>query len=181
MPGPKRANVPPVSASTSADGSRRIAVYPGSFDPITVGHLDIVERAATLFDEVVVAIGTHPTKRGYFPAEERVRLIEAAVEHLPNVRATRFGGLVVNFCREVGARAIVRGLRAVADFEVEFQMGLMNRDMAPEIETVFLIPRPELQMVSSSLVREIAGHGGDVERYVPAAVFEAIVARTKDS
>ena len=159
--------------------TRRIAVYPGSFDPITLGHLDIVKRAAGLFDEVVVAIGKHPSKTGYFPATQRVDLVNAATAAagLDNVRAMHFGGLVVNFCREVGARAIVRGLRAVADFEAEFQMGLMNRDMAPEIETVFLIPRPELQFVSSSLVREIAGHGGAVERYVPEAVALAIKSR----
>lgn len=155
-----------------------MAVYPGSFDPITVGHLDIVERAAGLFDEVIVAVGRHASKRGYFPVEERRALIEESVAHLPGVRAAAFHGLVVEFCRKVGARSIVRGLRAVGDFESEFQMGLMNRDLAPEIETVFLIPRPELQFVSSSLVREIAGHGGDVSRYVSAPVAAAIAARS---
>jgi pantetheine-phosphate adenylyltransferase len=163
----------------SGDASTPIlrAVYPGSFDPITLGHMDIVERASGLFDEVVVAVGKHATKRGYFPHEERVALIEASVAHLQNVRATHFDGLVVNFCRDVGARAIVRGLRAVADFEVEFQMGLMNRDLEPAIETVFLIPKPDLQFVSSSLVREIAAHGRLVDKYVPAPVGAAMRAR----
>lgn len=166
-------------SAPSAGAKRRIAVYPGSFDPITLGHLDIVERAARLFDEVIVAIGKHPTKRGYFPVEERVSLIEAVAQEagLDNVRVAHFGGLVVSFCREVGAEVLVRGLRAVADFEAELQMGLMNRDMAPEIETVLLIPSPELDFVSSSLVREIAGHGGSVERYVPGPVARAIAAR----
>lgn len=136
--------------------------------------MDIVERAAGLFDELVVAVGKHATKRGFFPHEERVALIEASVAHLPNVRATHFDGLVVDFCKSAGARAIVRGLRAVADFEMEFQMGLMNRDLEPGIETVFLIPKPELQFVSSSLVREIAAHGRDVQRYVPPPVGEAM-------
>ena len=149
-------------------------MYPGSFDPITLGHMDIVERAAGLFDEVILGVGKHATKRGYFPFEQRVELIEASTSHLPNVRATHFDGLIVNFVKEVGARAIVRGLRAVADFEAEFQMGLMNRDLEPSIETVFLIPKPELQFVSSSLVREIAAHGSDVSKYVTAPVAEAM-------
>ncbi|MCA9637178.1 MAG: pantetheine-phosphate adenylyltransferase [Myxococcales bacterium] len=154
-----------------------IAVYPGSFDPITRGHLEIVERATHLFDEVIVAVGRHPTKRGFFSVEERCALIDAAVSHLPRVRTAFFGGLVVEFCRAQGARAIVRGLRAIGDFEPEFQMGLANRDLAPESETIFLIPRPEQMYVSSSLIREIASHGGDYERYVPPQVAEAMRAR----
>ena len=155
----------------------RIAVYPGSFDPITTGHIDILERAAKLFDEVVVGIGQHPTKRGYFSPEERVSLAAQSVEHLSNVRVQAFSGLVVTLCRDLGARVIVRGLRAVGDFEPEFQMGLANRQLAPEIETVFLIPRADRMHVSSSLVREIAGHGGDFAQYVSEPVRKAMLAR----
>jgi len=149
-------------------------VYPGSFDPITLGHVDIVERASRLFDEVVVAIGRHPSKPGYFSSEQRRELAERSVEHIPNASVAAFDGLVVQFCRTRGACAIVRGLRATGDFEPEFQMGLANRDLAPEIETVFLIPAAGHMYVSSSLVREIAGHGGDYERYVSPAVAKAM-------
>ena len=151
-----------------------VAVYPGSFDPITRGHLDILERASSLFDQIIVAIGQHPKKRGYFSVAERVELIEASVAHLDNVTADSFEGLVVDFCKRREARMIVRGLRAMGDFESEFQMGLANRDLAPDIETVFLIPSPEQMFISSSLVREIAGHGGDFERHVPEPVAKAM-------
>ena len=154
-----------------------VAVYPGSFDPITKGHLSIVERAAQLFDRVVVAVGRHPTKAGYFPIDERCTLIRASIAHLPNAEAGTFEGLVVDYCRSLKARVLVRGLRAVGDFEPEFQMALANRDLAPEIETVFLVPPPDRQFVSSSLVREIAGYGGEVERYVPSPVSDAMRAR----
>ena len=157
--------------------AERIAVYPGSFDPITLGHLDILERASRLFDEVIVAIGQHPSKRGYFDAHERASLVEASIGQFSNVRVAGFSGLVVEFCREQGARMIVRGLRATGDFEPEFQMALANRDLDPEIETVFLVPHPDRMFVSSSLVREIAGHGGNFERYVTPAVAEAIRSR----
>jgi pantetheine-phosphate adenylyltransferase len=150
------------------------AVYPGSFDPITSGHVEIVERALRLFDQVIVAVGRHPTKPGYFSIDERVALIAACVAHLPRARAAKFDGLMIEFCAQQGARAIVRGLRAHGDFEPEFQMALANRDLRPEVETVFLIPGPEHQHVSSSLVREIAGHGGDFARYVPTPVAEAM-------
>ncbi len=153
------------------------AVYPGSFDPITIGHLDILERAVKIFDRVIVAIGQHPGKPGYFNVKERARLVMRSAEHLPRFEVAAFSGLVVDFCRARGAHVIVRGLRAVSDFEPEFQMGLANRDLAPDIETVFLIPRPDRMFVSSSLVREIASHGGDYERYVSPAVAEAMANR----
>jgi pantetheine-phosphate adenylyltransferase len=164
-----------VSGSTS-----RTAVYPGSFDPITLGHLDILERASRLFDRVIVGIGTHPTKRGYFDADERCRLAQASARHLANVEVEAFDGLVIEFCRRRGASVIVRGLRATGDFEPEFQMGLANRDLAPEIETVFLIPRADRMYVSSSLVREIAGHAGAFEEYVTPAVAAAIRSRLRE-
>jgi pantetheine-phosphate adenylyltransferase len=150
------------------------AVYPGSFDPITGGHVEIVERACRLFERVIVAVGKHPTKPGFFSVDERVALISASLAHLPRARADRFEGLMVNFCRAQGAGVIVRGLRAHGDFEPEFQMALANHDLAPDIETVFLIPQPDQQFVSSSLIREIAVHGGNFERYVPAPVAEAV-------
>lgn len=149
-------------------------MYPGSFDPITDGHVEIVERALRLFDRVIVGVGRHPTKPGFFSVEERCALITASIAHLPRARTDHFEGLMVNFCRHRGAVAIIRGLRAHGDFEPEFQMALANRDLAPDIETVFLIPRPEQQFVSSSLVREIAQHGGEFERYVPAPVAAAM-------
>lgn len=160
--------------------SSRIAVYPGSFDPITVGHLDILERAVGLFDEVIVAIGQHPSKRGYFSVDERIELVTESTKEIGGVRVESFTGLVVEFCRSKGAQAIVRGLRAVGDFESEFQMAMANRDLAPGIETVFLVPHPDRMFVSSSLIREIAGHGGDFERYVSPAVGKAMRARMHD-
>lgn len=156
-----------------------VAVYPGSFDPITIGHLDILERAVRLFDHVIVAIGQHPTKPGYFDVDERAELIRRSAPHLPNFEVAAFSGLVVAFCRERGAKVIVRGLRAVSDFEPEFQMGLANRDLDPDVETVFLIPRPDRMFVSSSLVREIAGHGGNYQRYVSPAVADAMAERVR--
>jgi len=168
--------------SDAAPGPARsptIAVYPGSFDPITIGHLDILERAVRLFDRVIVAIGQHPTKAGYFTVEERSELIRRSAEHLTGFEVAAFSGLVVDFCRARGAKIIVRGLRAVSDFEPEFQMGLANRDLDPEVETVFLIPRPDRMFVSSSLVREIAGHGGHYQRYVSPAVADAMAERMR--
>lgn len=155
-------------------------MYPGSFDPITLGHLDILERATMMFDRVIVAVGQHPSKPGYFTAEHRVELARASVESLENVEVGRFQGLVVEFCRSRGARVIVRGLRATGDFESEFQMALANRELAPEVETVFLVPRADRMFVSSSLVREIASHGGDFQRYVSPAVARAMEARRRD-
>lgn len=159
---------------TSVPRRPLIAVYPGSFDPITRGHIEVVERALRLCETVIVAVGKHPTKPGFFPVDERCALISASLAHLPRARAGRFEGLVVNYCRTEGAGAIIRGLRPHGDFEPEFQMALANRDLAPEIETVFLIPRPEYQFVSSSLIREIAHHGGDFDRYVTPPVAAAI-------
>jgi pantetheine-phosphate adenylyltransferase len=143
--------------------------------------VEIVERGLRVFDRVVVAIGRHPSKPGYFAVEERIALIRECIAHLPRASATQFDGLVVEFCRSQGATAILRGLRAHGDFEPEFQMALANHDLAPEIETVFLVPRPEQQFVSSSLIREIAHHGGAFERYVPAPVAAAMHRKLKRS
>jgi pantetheine-phosphate adenylyltransferase len=140
-----------------------------------------VERAANVFDRVIVAIGRHPTKAGYFTVTERCALIAESIKHVKNASADHYDGLMIDFCRVQGARVIVRGLRAVADFESEFQMGMANKDLAPEIETVFMIPSADLQYVSSSLIREIASHGGDFARYVPAPVAKAMQKRIAEA
>ncbi|MCX6966718.1 MAG: pantetheine-phosphate adenylyltransferase [Verrucomicrobia bacterium] len=150
------------------------AVYPGSFDPVTNGHLDVIERASRLYDEVIVAIAHNEAKAGLFSFDERVALLKEAVEHHPNVRVTQFDGLLVNYALEVNARVIIRGLRAVSDFEYEFQMALMNRKLVGEVETMFLMPKEEYSYVSSRLVKEIARLGGNIESFVPDCIVRAL-------
>jgi pantetheine-phosphate adenylyltransferase len=145
----------------------KIAIYPGSFDPITNGHLDVIQRASGLFDEVIVAVAKDNAKDSLFTLEQRAELLTASVHCLHNVKVTAFSGLLVNFALKNGAAALVRGLRAVSDFEFEFQLALMNRKLAPTLETVFLMPREELTYISSRLVKEIARLGGDVKSFVP--------------
>ena len=152
-------------------------MYPGSFDPMTLGHMDILERAAKLFDRVIIGIGRHPTKQGWFTPQKRRDLIHESIAHLPTVDVAVFSHLVIDFCKEIGAGFIVRGLRAHGDFESEFQMALANRDLEPEVETVFIVPGADRMIVSSSLVREVASHGGDYARYVTPPVAEAIRAK----
>ena len=156
---------------------KKICVYPGSFDPVTNGHLDIIQRAASIFDEVVVAILHNPSKTGRFPIAKRLDMLEKACKHLPNVRFDRFDGLLVEYMRKSGAKVIVRGLRAVSDFENEFQMAQLNHQMAPDVETLFLMTTPEHAYLSSSAVREIGMFGGDVSPFVPACIAQE-VART---
>lgn len=151
-----------------------IAVYAGSFDPPTNGHLDLVERAARLFPEVIVAVGKHPLRQALFGVEERLRLLETICKPYPNVRVDCFSGLLVEYVRKLGARVVVRGLRAGTDFEYELQIAHANADLAPEIDTVFLPTRTRYGFISASMVREIASHGGDIERYAPAPVCEAL-------
>ena len=155
----------------------RRAVVAGSFDPITNGHLDIIARGTILFDEVVVACGHNVNKKTLFDIEERIELIYACTGHLPDVKVEAFSGLLVDYCVEVGADVILRGLRATSDFDFEFQIGLANMDMAPAVQTVFLLSPPSNIFVSSSLEKEIAMNDGDVSRYVPAAVHEALRAK----
>lgn len=152
------------------------AVYPGSFDPVTYGHIDIIKRAAELFDEVIVAVGENPNKDHIFSSEERVRFLESSLKglDLDNIQMESFSELLVNFVRRKEARVIIRGMRAITDFEREFQMALANMDMAPKIETVFLVTRPRSMPVSSSLVREIAYYGGDVSKYTTEMVEKAL-------
>jgi pantetheine-phosphate adenylyltransferase len=157
----------------------RLAVYAGSFDPVTLGHLDLIERASALFSDVIVAVGIHPTRSPLFTAEERMKLLESASSHLPNVSVESFGGLLIDFCRKKAARVIVRGLRAATDFEYELQIAHANADLCPEVDTMFLPTRTKHGFVSASLVREIASHGGDVSRYAPKEVCAALTAKFK--
>ncbi|MEY6431391.1 pantetheine-phosphate adenylyltransferase [Thioalkalicoccus limnaeus] len=152
----------------------RSVVYPGSFDPITNGHTDLVTRAAKLFDRVVVAVAQDTGKAPTFAIEQRLALARAAVEHLANVEVMAFSGLLVDFAREQGVPVIMRGLRAVSDFEYEFQLAGMNRRMAPDIETLFLTPAEHYSYISSSLVREIARLRGDVSAFVAPPVLAAL-------
>lgn len=152
----------------------RVGVYAGSFDPVTIGHLDLIERAAALFTELVVAIGVHPTRNPLFSTEERIALLREVTEPFPNVRVASFRGLLIEFAKEQGARAIVRGLRVATDFEYELQIAHANADIEPSIDTIFLPSRTRHGFVSASLVREIASHRGDVSRYAPKVVVEAL-------
>jgi len=155
----------------------KIGVYPGSFDPITNGHLDVIERAAKLFEKVIVAIIQNPEKKPQFSFKMRMEMLKKTVPHLKNVEVDSFNGLLVEYVRKKKARSIVRGLRAVSDFDYEFQMALTNRRMAPEIETVFLMTDYHYSYLSSSFVKQIALLGGDVSGLVPAAVAKRLRTR----
>ncbi len=146
------------------------AVYPGSFDPPTLGHLDVIERASKLFPKLIVAVGRNYSKATLFSPEERVEMLRDLSAGMANVEVESFDGLLVDFARQKEVKAIVRGLRAVSDFETEFQVSLTNRDLAPEIETVFLMTTPQHMFVSSSIVKEVASLGGDISRLVPNSV-----------
>ena len=153
------------------------ALYPGSFDPPTLGHVDVIERAAAVFPEIVVGVLSNPGKRAFLPPEERVALLAGALSHLPGVSVARFDGLLVEYMRRENIRVAIRGIRAFGDFEPELQMALLNRSLWPGMETIFMVPRPELGMISSSRVLEIASLGGDVSQMVPPAVLEALKRR----
>lgn len=154
-----------------------IAAYSGTFDPITLGHFDIICRASRMFPKVIVAVGLNITKNPRFNMDERVELIQEVTKHLPNVQVKGFGGLIVNFARENGVTVLVRGVRNVADVEYEKQMAVMNRDLYPELDTVMLAPSPEYAHLSSSLVRELAGLGAPVEKLVPKPVIPVLLER----
>ncbi len=153
------------------------ALTPGTFDPITLGHLDVITRASQLVDEVVVAVAVSKKKKPLFSIDERVALVEQAVAHLPNVRVVAFDSLLVDFAREVEATVVIKGLRAITDFEYEFQMTAMNYQLDEELETVFIMSSPEYMYLSSSIVREIASLKGDYERFVPTCVAQALAGR----
>jgi pantetheine-phosphate adenylyltransferase len=150
------------------------AVYPGSFDPITRGHLDLIERGSKLFDELIVAVAVNTAKEPLFAWEERIAMIRELTEHIPNVKIDSFRGLAVHYVRSVGAKAILRGIRTFSDFEYEFQMALTNRRLAEDIETVFIMPREEYSFISSSLIKEAVSMGGDVSHFVPDNVLKRL-------
>ncbi len=155
----------------------RVAIYPGSFDPITNGHLDLIQRAAGQFEHLVVAVLKHDTKEAEFPLDERLAMIREAVSELDNVRVGSFDGLLVDYAREEGASLILRGIRAVSDYEYELQMALMNRKLAPEIETVFMLPSEAYSYLSSRLVKEVCRHGGRIDDLVPPLVADRLKAQ----
>jgi pantetheine-phosphate adenylyltransferase len=146
------------------------AIYPGSFDPVTLGHLDIIHRARQLFDSLVVAVAENEAKSALFGADERIAMIEEAVSRNPGIVVKRLDGLLVDFARTESAFVVIRGLRAVSDFEFEFQMALMNRRLEPHLETIFLTPKEDYTFLSSRIVKEVARLGGDVTAFVPASV-----------
>ena len=150
------------------------ALTPGTFDPITVGHLDVITRASQLVDEVIVAVAESVKKKPLFTLEERVELVRQATAHLPNVRAVPFRGLLVDLAKEHDATVVVKGLRAITDFEYEFQMTAMNYQLSPQLETLFIMSPPQYMYLSSSIVREISKMGGDIEQFVPPCVYEAL-------
>ncbi|MGB0473082.1 MAG: pantetheine-phosphate adenylyltransferase [Porticoccaceae bacterium] len=156
-------------------------VYPGTFDPITNGHVDLVERASKLFGKVVIGIASNRQKSPLFTIEERIDLARECLQHISNVEIYGFNSLLVNFVKECNADAIMRGLRAVSDFEYEFQMANMNRALSPEIESIFLTPSEKFSYISSSLVREISSLNGDVSQFVPANVANALAEKLQKS
>ncbi|MCK4385546.1 MAG: pantetheine-phosphate adenylyltransferase [candidate division Zixibacteria bacterium] len=148
----------------------KIAIYPGSFDPITNGHLDLIERGLQLFDQLVVAIADNPDKKPLFSGEERLKMVKTTVKDLKRVKVVLFAGLLADMAKEIKASAIIRGVRAVSDFEFEFQLALMNRKLAPKTETVFLIPSEKYTYLSSNLIKDVARFNGDINCFVPEIV-----------
>ena len=153
------------------------AIYPGSFDPVTIGHLDIIGRARKIFDHVIVAVMVNPEKHTMFTTEERIALIQKCTKDMEDVEVVSFDGLLADYAKMRGATAIVKGLRAMSDFEYEFQQALTNRKLNPELETVFMITRAENMFLSSSIVKQIASFGGDVSNFVPACILDDIKER----
>lgn len=154
--------------------SEIVAIYPGTFDPITRGHVDVVERACRMFDQVIVAIATNVKKQPLFDLNKRLTLAQDSLQHLSNVTISGFNQLLVNFAKEHSANVILRGLRAISDFDYEFQLATMNRAIDPDIETLFITPAEQYSYLSSSLIREIAGLGGNIDQFVPDNVAQAL-------
>ena len=157
----------------------RTVIYPGSFDPMTNGHLDIVKRAARLFDSVIVTIANNAEKKPLFSLEERMALVKQSVQEFPNVRVDSFTGLLVDYVEQAGGQAVIRGLRAISDFEFEFQLALMNRKLNERVETIFMMPKETYTFLSSRIIKEIARLGGDVKAFVPAHVEAALKEKLK--
>jgi len=151
---------------------KKIALYPGSFDPITNGHLDVLERASRMFDEVVIAVLRHPDKKSFLDTEQRVQLIKEAIGGMQNISVDSFDGLTVEYARKIGAKFLIRGLRTITDFEYEVQLCQTNQVIAPDIETVFLSTKPQHNFISSSIVRELSNHKTDISKFVPKNVVE---------
>lgn len=158
---------------------RHTAIYPGTFDPLTLGHLDLIERASHIFDRVIVAVVVNSRKNTVFSAEERVEMVKASTRNLKNVKVESFDGLLVAYARKKGVHVLLRGLRAFSDFEYEFQMALTNRKLAREIETIFLMPKETYSYINSSTVREVVERGGDSSGFVPPAVQRYIARRLR--
>jgi pantetheine-phosphate adenylyltransferase len=178
---PERRPAPRSRGGKARKGSPVVAVYPGTFDPITNGHVDILRRGLRLFDRVVVALADNVRKEPLFTWDERAEMIRASIGEDPRVEVDSFRGLLVDYARRRGARVVIRGLRAIADFEYEFQFAHMNRHLAPDLETVFLMTSEESFYVSSSLVKEVAAMGGDITRVVPPAVVKGLKNKFKKS
>lgn len=156
-----------------------IGVYPGSFDPVTNGHLDIIERASKIFDKLIVAVLVNPNKTPIFDIEERVEFLRETTEHLPNVEVDAFKGLLIEFMKQKNAKVIVKGLRAVSDFEYEFQMALLNKKLEPSIETIFMMTNSKYSYLSSSMVKEVARFGGCIEDLVPEKIARKVIKKLK--
>ncbi len=156
---------------------RTIAIYPGTFDPLTFGHLDVLKRAAKMFDEVIISVVKNSSKSTLLSLDERTSIIEEVIKEMKNCRVESFDGLLVNYAKEKNANVIVRGLRAISDFEYEFQMALTNRKIAENIETIFLMPSEKSSFISSTLVREIAKYGGEIKDFVPVEAEKVILAK----
>ena len=152
----------------------RVGVYPGSFDPVTLGHLDIIERGAKIVDKLIVGVLLNSTKNPMFSVEQRIELLEKATAHLPNVEIRPFEGLLVDFLRQEGATVVIRGLRAVTDFEYELQMAQANRNLYSEMETIFLTTNVQYSFISSTIVKDVLRHNGDVGHFVPVSVLDKI-------
>jgi pantetheine-phosphate adenylyltransferase len=152
-----------------------IAIYPGSFDPITKGHLDILKNAAEIFDKVIIAVAHNGDKKGFLSTEERVKLIKESIPHLGNVEVDAFEGLTIDYARKHGAKVLIRGLRAVSDFEYEMQLSQTNSALCDDIKTVFLTTKPKYNFISSSTIKEILNNGGDISKFVPEPVYKYLV------
>ena len=175
--GGRRAAARSAGATAAATTTQRIAVYPGSFDPIHCGHLDLIERCRGLFDVLYIAVLSNEQKQSLFTVEERLEMIREIVKEYPECRVESFSGLLVDFMDKVGARVVVRGLRAVSDFEYEFQMALMNRKLSPRVETMFMIPKDDLTYVSSRLLKEVCSLGGDLSSLLPDLIWRKLKQR----
>lgn len=156
----------------------KVAVFPGSFDPITIGHVDLVERSLQVFDRVIVAIGNNSSKKYHFPLEQRIRFIQEIFKQKDAVSVDTFDALTVDFCKNIDAKFILRGLRTTGDYDFEKTIAQLNKSLAPDIETICLISRPELSHISSTIVREIISHGGDIKKFVHKAVYDLMQEET---